>query len=761
MGGSNSTVLKQSPALRLQTPGQHVLDLPEGKYWTGDPHETVEVRLTLKGLGATQARTMHAIFKLAAKKHGKKVALRQERNSEGLPPKTGSETQGITWKTWTWQEYYDETVHTAKAFLALGLKPRDGVCIHGFNSPEWVISETGTILGGGVSAGIYPTDNLDQVFYKARHSGSVIACCEGEKQANNFITMAKEGRLPKMRAVVYWQKCASLSKTNSFTNPDGVEVQVLHWGELAAWAAKTPQATYDAIENSVQPGNCCALVYTSGTTGNAKAVMLSHDNVIYECATMYESILNDGPDGKAILARTEPLKILSYLPLSHVAGLLFDIVSPINGTALVHPVEMTFARPTDMKEGTLKFRIQNTRPSFFLGVPRVWEKIQEAILAQKAENPPGACTACIIDSAKSSGIVHSRNQQLGRDGSGTCCHCLWDKLVYKKVKHNLGLDDCIFAMTGAAPIQVSTLDFFGQLGLTINDCYGMSECTGAATVSTNAAHVTGSCGYALRGTEVAVMQEKAPGVYTKAPPCPTSQFDEPPEKYQGELCFRGRGVMMGYMINPDLGEEHVAELEGKNSEAIDRFGWLHSGDKGTMDARGMYRITGRYKELIITAGGENIAPVPIEGAIKEALGGQGGVLSNVMMIGDKRKYNVAFVTLTAVGSTGEKPGTEELAGGAKHVSHAATIPEAMSDPAFRDKITAAIVKVNKNGHVCPSAASRVQKFTILPRDFSSDTEELTATLKVRRSVVEKKYAAILEKMYSPEVADMNYVPFEA
>merc|ERR1712139_320730 len=168
------------------------------------------------------------------------------------------------------------------------------------------------------------------------------------------------------------------------------------------------------------------------------------------------------------------------------------------------------------------------------------------------------------------------------------------------------------------------------------------------------------------------------------------------ERYQGELCFRGRNVMMGYMANPDLGAAHIEEINKKTSESIDADGWLHSGDKGMITSRGMVKITGRYKELIIGDGGENIAPVPIEDHVKKMCDG----ISEVMMVGDKRKYNVALVTLKAVGANGEVPGTDDLDAGATRVnSDVKTISEAMKDKQWIDTVTAAIQSANANGKV--------------------------------------------------------------
>jgi len=237
--------------------------------------------------------------------------------------------------------------------------------------------------------------------------------------------------------------------------------------------------------------------------------------------------------------------------------------------------------------------------------------------------------------------------------------------------------------------------------------------------------------------------------------CPRAQnMMSPTEEEQGELCYRGRNIMMGYLANPELGEDHVKEIKGKCSAAVDDQGWLHSGDKGCVDHRGMFRITGRYKELIIGAGGENIAPVPIENNIKRLCPG----ISNVVMIGDKRKYNVALVTLKAKGATGESAGTDELDGPALDMSAGIkTISAAVNDDEIIQIITKAIVDTNKNGSCCPSNASKIQKFSILPCDFSVEGGEFTPTLKTKRAVVTSKYAPTIERMYNSCTSDC-YIP---
>jgi len=300
---------------------------------------------------------------------------------------------------------------------------------------------------------------------------------------------------------------------------------------------------------------------------------------------------------------------------------------------------------------------------------------------------------------------------------------------------------------------VDTLEYFGSLGLQINEVYGMSECTGAVTWSTDQAHQWGSCGWGMPGQEIKAFIVDPHDLNVKRE-CPrATSLEDDREKVQGELCFRGRNTMMGYMANSDLGQDHVNEITKKTAEAIDAEGWLHSGDKGMVTQQGMVKITGRYKELIIGEGGENIAPVPIEDHVKKMCDG----LNEVMMVGDKRKYNVVLVTLKAKEANGETPGTDELDAGARRVNVEVTkISEAIKDQTWIDTVTAAITSANNNPKVCHNQAFKIQKFTILLTNFSEQENELTPTKKLKRKVVEQRYHDLIERMYK---TDGIYIPF--
>merc|ERR1719440_566830 len=194
---------------------------------------------------------------------------------------------------------------------------------------------------------------------------------------------------------------------------------------------------------------------------------------------------------------------------------------------------------------------------------------------------------------------------------------------------------------------------------------------------------------------------------------------------------------MGYLANPAFGVEHVKDIKKKTEEAIDEDGWLHSGDMGCLGENGFLKITGRFKEIIITAGGENVAPVPIEDSIKRLC----RAISNVIMIGDKRKFNTCLVTLKTVGES------SDLDKDALLVDGVTTVSAAKQNSQYLALIQQAVDGTNKDSTVCPSNASKVQKFDVLPRDFTLEGEELTPTLKMRRKVIESKYAAEIEALY--------------
>uniref|UniRef100_A0A7S3YL47 AMP-dependent synthetase/ligase domain-containing protein n=1 Tax=Lotharella globosa TaxID=91324 RepID=A0A7S3YL47_9EUKA len=576
----------------------------------------------------------------------------------------------------------------------------------------------------------------------------VFSCCVADPLWKKCATLTHslnanavcQDDLPELKYVVTWAP----GPTPEFLESKHGKIPVVNWADFMKLGEKTDLNDLEERQKKIKPGHCCSLIYTSGTTGRPKAVMLSHDNICFVTAVFVYSIKSSTIGTVACAER-----IISYLPLSHIAGMVIDIIAPIYLTARTPSWgEVSFARPYDLKKSTIANRLRAVKPTAFLGVPRVWEKIAEKLKAKSAETT--GFTKMLGDFAKPRLLAVSKAQTLSGKAANPSGLFLARK-VSAKIKAALGLEELKFGMTGAAPIQVHTLEYFGSLGINIKEVYGMSECSATTTISTEETHEWGSCGYPMPGIEFKVLRQGPDGAYTEAKRA--ANLFNATEEEQGELCFRGRHIMMGYLANPDSEGDGGSEwAKKKNMSAIDEQGWLHSGDKGCIDAKGMIKITGRYKELIIGAGGENVAPVPIESNVKKLQ----PAVSNIMMVGDKKKFIIALVTLKVKGATGELAGTNILAPAAQLVEGIETVEQAMESKEYVAKIWDAIQKTNNNHAVVTKGAASIKRFTIIPKDFSVEGSELTSTLKLKRSVVQKKYHDAVEKLYDAKVGRNDF-----
>ena len=276
----------------------------------------------------TPAITLPTLLDQACASAGNAPALRTERPTPARPAKKGDPAPKSLpvdqWKTWTYNEYLAEIKVAARAFMSFGLKKHDAVTIYGFNAPEWHMAELSAIYCGGIAAGIYPSDTPEQVTFKANHSGSVVAVCESVKQLKVFIDSKRDGRLPKLKAVVVWTD-DSWGVGKQVIPDDTAGLNVVFWKDLGKYAASVSESKLQSRTKSISPGNVCAYIYTSGTTGSPKAVMITHDNIVYEAKVAVHLLPQMGA--------SNPECVLSYLPLSHVAGMMVDIVCPVVMTA--------------------------------------------------------------------------------------------------------------------------------------------------------------------------------------------------------------------------------------------------------------------------------------------------------------------------------------------------------------------------------------------------------------------------------------------
>ncbi|XP_071167189.1 long-chain-fatty-acid--CoA ligase ACSBG2-like isoform X3 [Mytilus edulis] len=588
------------------------------------------------------------------------------------------------WKKWTYKQYYADVCAAAKSFIKLGLEAYHGVGILGFNSPEWLISDLGCIFAGGFATGIYATNTPEAVEYVAKHSEANVLVVENNQQLQKILKVWPN--LPCLRAVVQYTGEVAERKDNVYS-----------WEEFMKVGKDVTDQQLQERINLARPNKCCTLIYTSGTTGDPKGVMLSHDNMVWTASAF----------AKAFGLRYEEEVIISYLPLSHVAAQMVDLTFPVSFGASVY-----FARPDALK-GSLLGTLQEVRPTGFFGVPRVWEKFYEGIKIKARSS--GALKKKIGMWAKGVGLKGSHammNKQSMPFGWG-----LANTLVFKKAKTALGLDRCRFFMSGAAPIMKETLEFFYSLNMQLHEVYGMSESTGPHTVGCNEDFKICSVGHNFPGSE--------------------TKLANPDEDGNGEICMWGRHVFMGYLNAPE-----------KNNEIFDEENWLKTGDLGKHDDQGFLFITGRIKELIITAGGENIAPVPMEDAVKEAL----PCINNCMLIGDKRKFLSMILCLKVdVDTETAEPSnnlTTDCKEWCKSIGSQATTVEDIIDKKDAVVLKAIQDGIDRANAKSVSRAAKVQKWSIIPRDFSIPGGELGPTLKLRRPVVTKMYKKTIDAFYT-------------
>ncbi|KAM9384981.1 long-chain-fatty-acid--CoA ligase ACSBG2 [Pholidichthys leucotaenia] len=648
--------------------------------WTSQCDGEVKLRMGDSGLAAETPLTVNQMFTSTVERFG---------NYTALTWKDGEQQKSLNYK-----DYYKSCRTAAKSFLKLGLERYHSVGILGFNSVEWFISDIGAILAGGFAVGIYTTNSPDACQYVAENSSANIIVVENHKQLQKILQV--EDKLPHLKAIIQYKDALKEKRPNLYT-----------WAEFMELGRDEPDAPLDAIIASQKPNQCCSIIYTSGTTGQPKGVLLSHDNITWTAFSTSRHVnLSNATEAQEV--------VISYLPLSHIAAQMVDIWITMRIGGRTH-----FAQPDALK-GSLVETMKEARPTAFMGVPRVWEKMQEKMKSVGAKS--STVRRKVAAWAKDVGLQTNLTKMNPNADAGRTpfSYHIAKKLVFKKVRKALGLDRCTKCYTGAAPITKDTLEFFLSLDIPLYELYGMSESTGPHTISRHNAFKLTSCGIELSG-------------------CKTKLHNKD-EEGNGEICFWGRHVFMGYLNMPD-----------KTEEALDADGWLHSGDLGKHDENGLLFITGRIKELIITAGGENVPPVPIEDAVKEAL----PLISNAMLIGDKRKFLSMLLTIKCQVNAESGEPEDELASEAvefcKKLGSSATQVSEIASGRDRAVNTAIQEGINHVNEKATSNAQRIQKWVVLDRDFSVGGGELGPTMKLKRPVVVKMYKDQIDNFYKEVV----------
>lgn len=595
---------------------------------------------------------------------GKTLVDYFDRNAERYPDQPAIHwKEGDVWKNLTWSQYRSRAHEAAAGFLALGLEPGDFVAIQAGNRPEHALADLGAVHGGGTGVTIYSTLTSSQVQYIADNCSAKVAVLEDLSFMKRWEEI--KGSLPNLRYVVLMEGAENYPTTD----------WVLSWEDLLAKGREALAADADLVARTratITPETLATLIYTSGTTGTPKGVMITNYNVAWTAETLRRSV---NPPANP--------RLVSYLPLAHIAE---RVATHYTGIYLAGEVYYC----PDLSQ-VLDY-IQKAKPQIFFAVPRVWEKFHSRLIGRFEENEKKDLIYKALDNA----LAVKRAEQEGT-GAGFLPKLkatVFDKLVFSKVRAQLGMDEVSVAVTAAAPISPDLLYFFQAIGIPLYELYGMSETTGPATTNRPGQNKIGSVGPALPGVEVSLADD-------------------------GEILMRGGVITAGYY-----------KMDAESAETFDADGWLHSGDLGHIDEDGFLSIVGRKKEIIITAAGKNVAPAKLETAMKNH-----HLVSQACMIGDQRRYLTMVIALDA---------EEAPAWAAANGVEFKDLATFSRDPKVLAEIQGALDKANEE----VARVEQVKKFVVVPDDWTPDSGEITPSLKLKRRVVLEKYAAEIDGMYA-------------
>ena len=509
---------------------------------------------------ATAGLTLCRLLEATAAEHGDQPAYSDR---EG----------GGEWQTLTWRQFRDRVLTLAAGLVELGLRPGDRVALMLPNRVEHVLADQAVVHAGGVPVTFYATLASDQIRYVASDCDVRIAVLDGASELTRWEPLLAD--LPGLSRVIVrdaatcgphlsWAAFESLSE-QAAAGPAAAEVS----RRVAAIGQQDP----------------ATLLYTSGTTGNPKGVVITHASVLYECRA-----------GELSESTIKHVRWVSYLPLAHIAERMFTLYLAVYSAGHTYFCHAT----TD-----LVAVVSAVKPTAFFGVPRVWEKIQagiQALLTMEQDEAKRAAVAAAMETGRE--YVLSCQYGNATPDELAARFAAADAAVLTPIKSLLGLDQAVNVVSAAAPLPPDVASFFAGLGLKILDVYGMTETTGAFTMNTPQAFRLGTVGRAVLGIEVKIADD-------------------------GEILARGPLNTPGYLNLPE-----------QTKALLDDDGWLHTGDIGTIDEDGFVSVVDRKKELIITSGGENISPAAVENALVAH-----PLIGQALAFGDRRKFVVALLTL--------------------------------------------------------------------------------------------------------------------
>jgi long-chain acyl-CoA synthetase len=562
---------------------------------------------------------------------------------------------------------YTEASGIAKAVAAAltvhGCTRGDRAAILSENRPEWALSDYGCLCAGVIDVPIYATLTAHQVGYVLENSGAKLVFVSTPEQLDKALDAAS--RCPQdVRFVV-------------FDPPDELPPGAVSWHAFlesgAERAASWSEEEFRARARQARPEDVATVLYTSGTTGQPKGVMLTHNNV---ASNVVASCM--------VLEIADDDNTMSFLPLSHILQRMVDYLFFTTGCCIGYPASL----PTLIED------MQVVRPTVVVSVPRIYEKIYNGVMEARG------LKKSIIDWAVDVADRAVTLRLEGKTPAGVLAvqYALADKLVFTKIRAAVG-GRLRFFVSGGGPLAPVLNRFFYSIGMTILEGYGLTETSPVTNVNTLEDFRIGTVGKPIPGTEIRIAED-------------------------GEILVRGPQVMKGYYDDPEA-----------TAEVLDAEGWFATGDIGEIDADGFLSITDRKKDLIVTAGGKNVAPQPIENRLKT-----NPFVEQVVMIGDRRRYCSLLVV----------PAFDALERWAKEHGISWTSREEL----LRDREVIAHMEDELFGMLGDLASyEKPKKLALLPEELTIENGFLTPTLKVKRRVVQEKLEDVIDDLYADEAAD--------
>jgi long-chain acyl-CoA synthetase len=559
------------------------------------------------------------------------------------------------WKPITSNELYGRIRALADVLRGWGVGKGDRVALLSENRWDWAVTDFAVLAVGGVDVPLYPTLTPEQIGYMLRDSGAKVAVVSSQAQYDKVVAA---GELPELEHVVVMDP-GEFTGTESF----GALIE-------GAKAKEARDAAFDAMVKDAKPEDLATIIYTSGTTGEPKGVMLTHGNLASNIN------YSTGPMGFG-----ERDSCISFLPLSHVTARHLDYAM------MCHGARVAYCPKFDL----LPVAMKAVKPTILVAVPRVYEKIRQAVEGKSALSP---VKSKILSWAVATGRKHRADVLVGKKPGGLSWK-IADKLVFSKIREAFGGCAAVF-ISGSAPLGMDTAGWFADVGIRIFEGYGLTETSPVISLNFPDAHRIGTVGKALKNVECRFAGD-------------------------GELEVKGPSVFEGYW-----------KKEKETAEAFTPDGWFKTGDIGNIDKDGFISITDRKKELLKTSGGKFIAPQPIENKLKANV-----LVSQAALVGDKHKFACVLISPNFAALEGWAKGQGIATG-----DRGALVKDAKVMKAYQEIVD----KVNMG----LANYESMKRVGLVAEEWSVEDGTMTPSMKLKRRVVEQRYAKEIGAFYADE-----------